>query len=152
MSCWWPPGSRKHVDMESAFRGKRRGRRLTINITSLIDVMFLLLIFFMITATFRERLGIDITLPKAKTATEQEAAPYEITVSQAGELFFDRKPVDETSLRRAMSDALESNRDATFVLKADEKADFGVVLRAIDLARELGGTRLIIPARRESLP
>ena len=133
--------------MESGFQTRRRKRRPAINITPLIDVMFLLLIFFMVSSTFREDLGIDITLPKAKTAAEQDWGQYEVVVSRAGKLFFEGRPVDEARLRGAMAEALAENPDATFVLKADEQADFGKVLRAIDIAREVGGTRLIIPAR-----
>ena len=74
--------------MHGPFGSWRRKRRPNINITPLIDVMFLLLIFFMVSSTFRERLGIDIALPEAQSAREQELEPHEITVGPEGELFF----------------------------------------------------------------
>ncbi len=132
---------------DGAFGVQRRKRRPSINITPLIDVVFLLLIFFMVSATFREHLGIDIVLPEAGTAAEQDQTPYEIAVSEAGEFYFCRQLVDEAGLRSAMVEVLEADPGASMVLRADERADFGTVIRAIDIARELGATRLIIPTR-----
>lgn len=132
--------------MNSAFRGRGR-RRPTINITSLIDVMFLLLIFFMVSSTFREHLGINVTLPHAETAIEQEIEPHEITVTEKGDFFFGQQRVDEAGLEESILELLRDNPDSVFVLRADENAEFGRVVRAIDIARNAGGARLIIPTR-----
>jgi len=132
--------------MNSAFRGRTR-RRPTINITSLIDVMFLLLIFFMVSSTFREHLGIDVTLPHAETAVEQTMEPQEITVTAKGDFFFGQQLVDEAGLEKSIQELLRENPDAVFVLRADENAEFGRVVRAIDIARDAGGAKLIIPTR-----
>lgn len=133
--------------MSAPFNARRRRRRPTINITSLIDVMFLLLIFFMVSSTFREQFGVDITLPEAKTATQTETAAHEITVTADGELYFGQQVVNEDGLRASISELLARDPDSTLVLRADDKADFGKVIRAIDIAREVGGTRLIIPTQ-----
>ncbi|MEA3365674.1 MAG: biopolymer transporter ExbD [Candidatus Hydrogenedentes bacterium] len=132
--------------MNSAFRGRTR-RRPTINITSLIDVMFLLLIFFMVSSTCREDLGSDVTLPHAETAVEQTMEPQEITVTEKGDFFFGQQLVDEAGLEKSIQELLRENPDAVFVLRADENADFGRVVRAIDIARDAGGAKLIIPTR-----
>jgi biopolymer transport protein ExbD len=139
--------------MNGAFNARRPRRRPRINITSLIDVMFLLLIFFMVSSTFREQYGIDITLPEAETASEQDVDQHEIVVTEDGALFFGDQRVDEAGLREAMTRQLEAKPDSVFVLRADEKADFGLALRAMDIARSLGarysedgrGATLIIP-------
>lgn len=132
--------------MNSAFRGRPR-RRPTINITSLIDVMFLLLIFFMVSSTFREHLGIDVTLPHAETAVERKLEPHEITVTAKGDFFFGQQLVDEAGLEESILALLRENPEAVFVLRADENAGFGRVVRAIDIARDAGGAKLIIPTR-----
>ncbi len=137
--------------MASAFGGRPR-RRPTINITSLIDVMFLLLIFFMVSSTFREHLGIDVTLPHAESAVEQTVETHEITVSVEGEFFFGEQRVDETGLRESIVMLLRDEPDAVLVLRADEGASFGRVVRAIDIARSAGGARLVIPTRYEDAP
>ncbi|MBI4557556.1 MAG: biopolymer transporter ExbD [Candidatus Hydrogenedentes bacterium] len=134
--------------MTSAFNARRHRRRPTINITSLIDVMFLLLIFFMISSTFREHLGIDVSLPEAATAANQEMTSHEITITREGEFFFGEKLVDEAGLREAIAALLKSDPEAALVLRADQAADFGWVVRAIDIARQVGGAKLIIPTRQ----
>ncbi|HOZ46184.1 MAG TPA: biopolymer transporter ExbD [Candidatus Hydrogenedentes bacterium] len=133
--------------MEDIFdtRGRKRKRKPTINITPLIDVMFLLLIFFMVSSTFREHTAIDIALPTAQTASSHPQAPLEIVVRKSGDLYFGTEPVDEQALKRALTEVLQGDADAVLVLRADREADFGRVVRAIDIAREVGGGHLVIP-------
>jgi biopolymer transport protein ExbD len=118
-----------------------------INITSLVDVMFILLLFLMVSTTFRQQLGVDITLPKAATAAELETEAHEIAVTAAGQIYFGDEPVDEAGLRARVEGLLHIEPEATLVLRADESAAFGPVLAAIDVAREAGGNRLVIPTR-----
>ena len=133
--------------MSGAFNTKRPRRRPAINITSLIDVMFLLLIFFMVSSTFREQFGIDVTLPEAETAERQEFEPHELVVARDGQFHLGRQVVNEDQLRAALLEILRDDPDAKIVLRADEGADFGSVLAAIDIARAAGGKQLILPTR-----
>lgn len=138
--------------MQPAFGGQRQRRRPHVNITSLIDVMFILLIFLMVTTTFRDHLGIRVTLPKVGNAQNQEMTPHEITVTESGEFFFGQQRVNEKGLRDSLMRLIREDPQATLVLRADQKADFGAVMRAIDIARQIGGERLIIPTRQDSPP
>jgi biopolymer transport protein ExbD len=131
--------------MDRAFGAPRKTRRPIINITSLIDVMFLLLIFFMISSTFREHFGIDVSLPSADTAVSQEQNTHDITVSAQGGVFFGGDVVSVVELRAALADLLEKEPEASIVLRADEKAAFQDVIKVIDTARKVGGTQLVIP-------
>jgi len=133
--------------MTGPFNAHRRRKPPRINITSLIDVMFLLLIFFMVSSTFRHHFGIDITLPEAETAAELESSTYEITVNAAGEMFFGQQPVDEEGLRQSLVALLKEEPDAMLVLRADESTDFGAAIRAVDIARAVGARQLVIPTR-----
>jgi biopolymer transport protein ExbD len=133
--------------MSAPFNARRHRRRPSINITSLIDVMFLLLIFFMVSSTFREHFGVDVTLPEAKTAERMDVSTHEITVSEDGQFYFGQQLVDDEGLRRGIVRLLTEDPKASLVLRADDKADFGRVIRAIDIAREVGGTQLVIPTR-----
>lgn len=109
--------------------------------------MFLLLIFFMVSSTFREHYGIDIALPDAETADPHKIQAHEIVVSAEGQYYFGQQAVDESGLRASLADVLKKEPEAPWVLRADERADFGHVIRAIDIARAVGGTKLIIPTR-----
>jgi biopolymer transport protein ExbD len=132
--------------MLGPFNSSRPRRRAAINITSLIDVMFLLLIFFMVSSTFRNQLGIDLELPAARTATDQEQPPYEIVVNREGHVLWGAQPVDEAGLRQALASVPRNGKQpADVVLRADSHADFGRVIEVMDIAREVGGARLIIP-------
>lgn len=135
--------------MSGAFNAKRSRRRPTINITSLIDVMFLLLIFFMVSSTFREQFGIEVTLPEAETAERRESEPHELVVARDGSFYFGQQAVDAEQLRTALMDLLGADPDAPIVLRADEGADFGSVVAAIDIARAAGGRQLVLPTRIE---
>lgn len=128
---------------------RRRGRRPTINITSLIDVMFLLLIFFMVSSTFREQIGIDITLPAAATATEQQPAQHVITVRADGAILFgpNQTVTSPEQLRQALQELLAADPETVLLLRADEAAAFQDVITVIDITRSVGGSRLIIPTQ-----
>jgi len=89
--------------------GHKKEEGININITPLIDVIFLLLIFFMVSSTFREHFGMEITLPEARTATEREAETQEITVSAEGDYFFGEQRVDEAGLRKAVAELLQAD-------------------------------------------
>lgn len=131
--------------MTGPFDTARHRRRPSINITSLIDVMFLLLIFFMVSSTFKQDSAIDITLPQAESATARELTTHEITVDAAGQAYLGGEPVDEAKLRADLEAILRADPNAPLVLRADEGADFGKVLRVIDIARSLHAANLVIP-------
>lgn len=131
--------------MAGIFNSPQHKRKPSVNVTPLIDVLFLLLIFFMVSSTFREDLAIDITLPAAESAVNQDVTAKEIAVDRAGIFYFEGRSVSEQELRRALRSVLEDDPRATLVLRADDRADFGRVLRVIDIARDLNVDNLIIP-------
>ncbi len=131
--------------MSGAFNSPRHKRRPSINITSLIDVMFLLLIFFMVSSTFKQHAGIDVALPKSENASTQDVSSHEIIVDKSGRFYLDGEHVGAPELRTGLVQLLDEGDDGIFVLRADAEANFGKVLRAIDIARDVGGDRLIIP-------
>ena len=133
--------------MNAPFNARRTRRKPNINITPLIDVMFLLLIFFMVSSTFRDEFAVDVMLPEAATAERVEADEHIISVDESGKLFFGGEPVSEAALADAIAGIVEADPEASLVLMADEAADFGAVMTAIDVARGAGGSRLILPAR-----
>lgn len=109
--------------------------------------MFLLLIFLLVSSTFRQQYGIDVTLPEARTAEVQDAASHEILISREGRYYFGGGEVNEEELRVSLRNLLKEDPQAAIILRADEDADFGKVVRAMDIARQEGGMRLEIPTR-----
>lgn len=131
--------------MAGVFNSPQHKRKPSVNVTPLIDVLFLLLIFFMVSSTFREDLAIDITLPAAESAVNQDVTAKEIAVDRVGIFYFEGRTVSEQELRQALKSVLEDDPRATLILRADDRADFGRVLRVIDIARDLNVDNLIIP-------
>ncbi|ABM62022.1 ExbD/TolR family protein [Halorhodospira halophila] len=133
---------------------RRRQRRdePELNLTPLIDVVFLLLIFFMVTTTFVDQVGLDITLPEAEQETE-EAQPQllEIGISAEGEYFVDGNPLvnrEMNTLVRALEEALEAGEVAGIVVRADADAPHRAVVRALDGAGRVGIDRVSIATTR----
>jgi biopolymer transport protein ExbD len=122
----------------------RPRRKVIINITSLIDVIFMMLLFFMITSTFLEQPGIKLELPAAKTDAHAEPQEYVLSIGKKGELFLNRQTVDLAELEAEIRKALPKMKDGALVLKADQEVTHGLVVHVMDLARRGGVKKLII--------
>jgi len=116
---------------------ERKRKRPIINITSLIDVMFLLLIFFMVSTTFAEQPGIKLKLPSASTAEPSKLERLTLTIDKGGRMFLNDVPVQEKNLRVELK-AAAAKPDATLVLRADRDVPYGYVIRAMDISRQSG--------------
>ncbi len=130
---------------------QRRERRVEVNITPLIDVVFLLLIFFMVTTTFKEQSALEIELPEAASGEVQPAAPLELVVSADGRYFIGEKalvnPRRET-LHRTLAERTAGIEKPALVVRADGRAPHEAVVRALDVAAELGIERVRIATVR----
>jgi biopolymer transport protein ExbD len=130
------------------FRTRRR-RAPEINLTSLIDVVFLLLIFFMVSTTF-DRIGhLRLQLPKGDVAVQEEKKPDRITVAvdAQGHYYVDDRELINTdieTLKRAMQEIAAGRADVPVVIAADGKAEHQAVVTVMDAASQLGLTRLAI--------
>ena len=103
---------------------------------------------------FRNSAGIDISLPAAATAAEQQEAPYEIFIQDSGAITFRDTPgITLETLETEMKALLQQEPDARLALSADEKADYKSFIAVIDLARRVGGEKLIIRTQQpEGVP
>lgn len=127
-----------------AFLRKRRDDP-KVDLTPMVDVVFLLLIFFMISTTFVESPGIDIDLPESGSRME-EAPPEELKVylSSRGDIFLEDQPISMEKLRERLSEIGKNAPKTTFLLLADREARHGEVVRLMDVAREAGFGKLAI--------
>lgn len=134
---------------------KRKIREdLPINITPLIDVVFLLLIFFMVTTTFTRETRLIVNLPEADAAPS-EALPdqVEITVSRNGTYTINGRPLvnsEIATLMQGLEQATQSDRSIPILLIADAEASHQSVVTAMDGIGQLGFTRLSIATQRPS--
>jgi biopolymer transport protein ExbD len=129
------------------FRVAKTGRGLILNVTSLIDVMFLLLIFFMVTSTFRNQPAISLVLPRSATATEAADTPAILYLTAEGEVYLNDALVPEAELSAVLEQLQADTGQDRMVLRADQKAEHGDVVRLIDMIKESGFTRVSLSAR-----
>ncbi len=120
-----------------------------INLTPLIDVVFLLLIFFMVSTTFRKESDIRIDLPEAsqQQPAEEQQTPLEVMVDASGryrvngQLLADNQP---QTLKTALAVVAASDREQTFIIRADANTPHQAVVTVMDIAGQLGFRRLAI--------
>lgn len=117
---------------------RRGGRGVEINMSPLIDMVFLLLIFFVVTTSFVKETGIDVQRPTAATAEIKERGNVLIGVTEDGRVFLDRKQIDVRSVRAHMARVLSENPESSVVIVADKKSDTGVVIQVMDQCRLAG--------------
>ncbi len=120
----------------------RKRRAPTINIISLIDILVILLIFFIATSTFKKtQPQLQINLPDSKTATAAVAAktePLILAVKTADQITLDNKPVALTALGATLQAARAQAPDRPVALQADTTAPFGVVVKVLDALKTAG--------------
>lgn len=122
----------------------RQKRSVVLNVTSLIDVLFLLLIFFMISTTFLSTPAIKLELPKASHADAIREEPLVVYIDAAGALFLNDQPVDAGMLPAALKDRLLTYDDKAVVLKADSRVSHGRVVEVMDIVKGAGARRLVV--------
>ncbi len=124
-----------------------------INLTSLIDVVFLLLIFFMVSTTFERQALLRLDLPEAATAqTESIPNLVDLVITDDGRLFIDDAMLADdrrATVQAAIAQAFSANPEATLVLRADAEAPHRLVVRVLDAAAAEGIRRLSIAAVEE---
>ena len=133
------------------FGGQAR-RKALINVTSLIDVVFLLLLFFVVTSTFLERPGLDLSLPAASPSEVARRDEVTIELGADGGTWLDGRPVARDALEREIGTALAASGGERVVLEADERVPHGRVVAAMDAARRAGATGLVVATRPREEP
>ena len=111
---------------------------------SLPDIIFMLLIFFMVTTSFVKETGIDIERPAASTAVLKEKGNILIGVSKDGQIYLDRKQIDVRSVRAHIERCLAENPEGTVIIVGDRNSHTGVVVQVMDQCRLAGAKNVSI--------
>ena len=126
------------------FSDDQSRRRVSLDISPLLDVVFLLLIFFLVTTTFMPDASMDLELPESTTATQSEIAATVVTVGEDGGVQIDGDSVSMQELERTIAALLPEEREKITV-RADARVDYGVIVRIIDALRNAGVDALSLP-------
>jgi biopolymer transport protein ExbD len=117
----------------------RKRRMPSVIIVSLIDILAILLIFVIVTTTFkRDQPAVVINLPDSKTASAAptQTDPAVLSISSDQKLFLDNKPVELADLKDALVQMLAANPNRALALNADKAAPFGLVISVMDVLKE----------------
>ncbi len=130
----------------------RGSRKPEVQMAPLIDVIFLLLIFYAVTTQFVTDERLKLKLPEAKTAEEAGASveqkPSEVKVAADGSIWIDDRIVSEAELEARIRQLVERAPDEGIILKGDRGADYGVVVHVLDVARSVGAKAIQMSAER----
>ncbi len=133
------------------FRVKRYIKPV-INIASLVDVLFLLLIFFMVTSAFVEQPNIKLELPSTKHSEVSKMNNMVLSIARDGKLFLQDRLVDKKSLEKELRRVILDTGDEVLVLKADKFVPYGVVIDIMDTVKGAGFRKVIAPTIMEEEP
>ena len=123
--------------------------KVDINMGPLIDMVFLLLIFFVVTTSFVKEAGIEVQKSTAATAEVQKRGNIMIGISQEGDIYMEGKRIDSRSIRPLIERALAEDPESGVVIVADKRSQTGSVVEVMDQCRLAGAKDVSLAAQRE---
>ena len=121
-----------------------------LDLTPMLDVVFIMLIFFIVTASFVKEAGVDVNRPNAETAEQQNRGNIMIAIRPNGEIWVDRRPVDVRALRANVERLRAENPEGTVVILADRESQTGLLVEVMDQVRLAGVSNVAIAADEAS--
>ena len=131
---------------------KKREEEIRIGIAPLIDIVFLLLIFFMVTSHFDIVSGVRIQLPKVAKKILNEEYNHKITlvIDKSGQIYLGGRKIEQKVLQKRIQDLIEKKGVLPLILQADKDVRHGKVIQVMDLAKRAGIRSIIIAAHWKS--
>lgn len=134
--------------MLRSFSNRSSAEEDNIDITPMLDVVFIMLIFFIVTASFVKESGIEVNRPKAETAVQQNKASILIAINRQGEIWINKRRVDISSVRANIEILHAENPQGSVVIQADEEAKTKLLVQVMDASREAGVYNISISAEK----
>ena len=120
-----------------------------INLTPMLDVVFIMLIFFIVTASFIKEAGIDVNRPDAPTAESQDDAAILIAISANDEIWIDRRQTEPTAVRGMIERLHAENPKGSIVIQADEESTNEMLVVVMEAAKQAGVSNVAISALKD---
>lgn len=111
----------------------------------MVDMLFLILLFFLVTSSFTEQPNIKLELPSTKYTSTSKLEERILTISRDEKLFFQNEPVERKDLILVLKNAFSKQDDKTLVLRADKNVTYGTVVDIMDAAKGAGLKRIVAP-------
>ena len=135
--------------MKQFYQQAQQEEESEINITPMLDVVFIMLIFFIVTATFIKEAGIDVNRPDAQTAVKQEKANILIAIGPNNDIWIDRRQVDIRSVRPNIERLHAENPQGSVVIQADKESKTETLIEVMDASRQAGVYNVSIAANEQ---
>ena len=123
-------------------------RTVNINLTPMIDMVFILLIFFIVTTSFVKETGVEINRPTAKTAERKEQGNILVAITKNGEIWIDRRRVEAPAVRANVERLRALNPEGSVIIQADDQSETGLLIKVIDQIRLAGIINISIAANK----
>ena len=117
-----------------------------LDMTPMLDIVFIMLIFFIVTTSFVKESGVTVNTPQAQTASNQESANIFIAITGDGEVWIDRRQVDPRSVRAIVARLHADNPEGSVIIQSDESASTGTLVEVMDQVRLAGVRGIAIAA------
>lgn len=117
-----------------------------LDMTPMLDIVFIMLIFFIVTTSFVKESGVTVNTPQATTASKQDKANIFIAITAAGEVWIDRRPVDPRSVRAIVARLHADNPEGSVIIQSDSASATGVLVDIMDQVRLAGVEGIAIAA------
>ena len=130
-------------------RKRRRGAdqdESEVNLTPMLDVVFIMLIFFIVTASFVKESGIDVSRPDAATAERKERGNILVAITENGQIWINKRQIDPRAVRANIERMHAENPQGAVVIQADEHSENGLLVQVMDAARLAGVYEVSIAA------
>lgn len=132
----------------------RLGRRqqqeeAQIDLTSMLDIVFIMLIFFIVTSSFVRESGVEVNRPAAASTVSQKDAGIFVAVTSNSDVYIDKRMVDLERVQASLENLLLDKPDASLVIQADELAYSGVVVKVMDAAKQAGVNNIALAAEKK---
>ncbi|PHS68744.1 MAG: biopolymer transporter ExbD [Methylophaga sp.] len=135
--------------MRNRHSRRQSGAIAEVNMTPLIDMVFILLIFFIVTTSFVKETGVDVSRPSAKTAVKKELANILISITPNGEIWMDKRQIDRRAVRANVERMHAENPEGSVIILADKESKTGLLIEVMDQARLAGVANVSIAAQRD---
>jgi biopolymer transport protein ExbD len=122
-------------------------KKARIEIIPMIDTIFFLLVFFMISLSMTRYSGLPVNLPKAATGQQPASGSAAVTVTADGKVFIDKQEVSRESIRAVLQQRLSANPELLILINADERVEHGRVVEVMDDARQAGVAKMAIAVK-----
>ena len=131
------------------WRRKRPAEDSTIDITPMLDIVFIMLIFFIVTTTFIKETGVEVNRPNASTAVADERGNILIAITENNEIYIDKRLIDLRAVRANVERLKAENPEGSVIIQADQNSKTGLLVETMDQVRLAGVQNVSIAAEKD---